>query len=134
MATTQLLPDIPEPLFVDCLAFSLDPDTAGLRPEAQICSLGLLFGRDFSEALLLEEVAWMSVGQVVQLLGSLDTLLQGMELGGTECEEVPLLAWVGVQLPGYGGRGAGDRREHAAAASRQSHAGTHHHQHEYSDH
>jgi hypothetical protein len=96
-AALRTLQDLPEPLLVDCLLYFIDPEhTDGLEPKEQLRQLGQLLGRPASEPLLEQEAARIPLGQVVTLLGLIDTLLTGGEEEGAG--EAELLAWVSVLL------------------------------------
>jgi len=99
VAAIQQIPDLPESLLVACLAFFLDKErSGGLRAEAQLCYISMLLGRVFSEPLAEHEVSSWSLSMVTSLLSLLDTLLLGEGVGGEDCGEAQLLAWVALLL------------------------------------
>merc|ERR1719483_32885 len=90
------LTDLPEQLLIDCVLYFLDTARTELRPEAQLCYLGILFSRGISEVIMEEELSHLSLSQVVTLLKLLDSLLH--DPAGAECKEDDLLCWVGLLL------------------------------------
>jgi len=99
VAAIQQITDLPESLLVSCLAFFLDKEkSGGLRTEAQLCYMSMLLGRPFSEPLAEHEVSSWSLSMVTSLLSLLDTLLLGEGVGGEDCGEPQLLAWVALLL------------------------------------
>merc|ERR1712004_747078 len=73
-------------------------EVRGLRTEAQLCYMSMLLGRPFSEPLAEHEVSSWSLSMVTSLLSLLDTLLLGEGVGGEDCGEPQLLAWVALLL------------------------------------
>ena len=65
--------DIPESLLLDCIKFFLGQSS--LRKEAQLCYLGLLLSRGFSDAVMADELRKVELSTVVKLLEVLNSLM-----------------------------------------------------------
>ena len=90
------LTDLPENLLLECILYFLDSERSGLRPEAQQCYLGNLFGRAVSEVIMEEELVRLSLSEVISLVKILDSLLH--DPAGSECNETDLINWLGLLL------------------------------------
>lgn len=86
--------DIPESLLLDCIKFFLSQSE--LRREAQVCYLGLLLSRGFSDAVMSDELRKVSLSDVVKLLEVLNSLMH--DPAGTECSQASLLDWMSLVL------------------------------------
>jgi len=87
-------PDIPESLLLDCIKFFLSQ--SDLRKEAQLCYLGLLLSRGFSDAVMADELRKVDLADVVKLLEVLNSLMH--DPAGTECSQSSLLDWMSLVL------------------------------------
>jgi len=87
-------PDIPESLLLDCIKFFLGQ--CELRKEAQLCYLGLLLSRGFSDAVMADELRKVELNSVVKLLEVLNSLMH--DPAGTECSQASLLDWMSLVL------------------------------------
>jgi len=97
MSAIPNMQDIPEYLVLDCIIQVLDTETT----EAELQRyLGILFSQNISQPVMSEEVARLSLVQVIELLKVLDTLIHEDQ---TDIENVDksVLEWVSLLVTSH---------------------------------